>query len=214
MITPNHAKRYFEVRRAAEIGDLDMVSHCYGIVLHHRAEWWLVEFPDADATPIAAHRLSGKMTPAMTEWMRRETRDPRLSDDIAVLNPGIDCWCGEFTRSPSRHAPSVFDIDAHPWGSEAGELDARLARTLVDSLTHPIPVGFTSVLTGLPDTDEPVLAFRCSGYVCATFEVMTARYMPDYRPRSPWRDISGEAVSDSGSDILAWKLARDWLMSK
>jgi hypothetical protein len=36
--------------------------------------------------------------------------------------------------------------------------------------------------------------------------------MPDYRPRSPWRDISGDAVSESGSDILGWKSARDWLM--
>ncbi|MFD1960331.1 hypothetical protein ACFSHP_17560 [Novosphingobium panipatense] len=40
---------------------------------------------------------------------------------------------------------------------------------------------------------------------------MTARYMPTYRPRSPWRDISNDAVSDSGSDILGWREAADWI---
>src|SRR3546814_3556907 len=43
---------------------------------------------------------------------------------------------------------------------------------------------------------------------------MTARYMPTYRPRSPWRDISNDAVSDSGSDILGWREAADWIRSE
>ncbi len=213
MVTPNHARRYFEAQRsAAESNTPNAVSHCYGIILHHRAGWWLVEFPELGGMPIAAHRLSGKMTPAMTDWLRGETGDPRLADDIAALHPDGNCWAGEFSRSPPRQDTNIFDIDAHPWGSDAGELKTRLARTLVDSPIRPVPAGFMSVLSGLPENDEPVLAIRVSGYICATFEVLTARYMPDYRPRSPWRDISGDAVSDSGSDILGWKPARDWLM--
>ncbi|GAY20627.1 hypothetical protein [Sphingobium fuliginis] len=30
-------------------------------------------------------------------------------------------------------------------------------------------------------------------------------------PRSPWRDISGDAVGDSGSDIIGWCEAADWI---
>ncbi|PJG49639.1 hypothetical protein CAF53_02475 [Sphingobium sp. LB126] len=188
------------------------LRHCYGIVLHHRRQWWLVEFAELDQTPIAAHRLTGSMTPAMTDWLRRETGDPRLSANISGLRPDTKCWSGEFSRLPSSEDPNAFDIDAHPWGSDAGELETRLARTLIDGSVNDLPAGFTSVLSALPENDEPVLAIRSSGYVCATFELLTARYMPDYRPRSPWRDISGDAVSDSGSDILAWRPARDWLM--
>lgn len=32
-----------------------------------------------------------------------------------------------------------------------------------------------------------------------------------YRPRSPWRDISNDAVGDSGSDIIGWREAADWI---
>ncbi len=214
MSIPNYAGRCLEAQRsAAGNNNPDGARHCYGIVLHHRTQWWLVEFPELDTIPIAAHRLSGKMTPAMTGWLRRETGDPHLADDIAALNPEGDCWSGEFSRSPSRLDPNVFDIDAHPWGSEADELETRLARTLIDSLIGSIPAGFISIFTALPESNEPVLAIRRSGYICATFELLTARYMPDHRPGSPWRDISGDAVSNSGSAILGWKPARDWLRS-
>jgi hypothetical protein len=64
-----------------------------------------------------------------------------------------------------------------------------------------------SVADALPADGRPVLALRRSGYNCCGFEVLTARYMPEYRPFSPWRDISGDAVSDSGSAILAWMYA-------
>lgn len=37
------------------------------------------------------------------------------------------------------------------------------------------------------------------------YEIVTARYMPDYRPLAPWRDLSGDDIADSGSDqVLAW----------
>lgn len=70
-----------------------------------------------------------------------------------------------------------------------------------------LPEGFTAVTDGVPSHDRPVLAIRVSSYVAAEFEVMTARYMVNYRPRSPWRDIGGDAVSDSGEQILGWREA-------
>lgn len=212
MVTPIYARRYIEAPRAAAGDYSPLVDHCYGIVLHHRARWWLVEFPELDVKPVAVYRLSGKMTPAMVDRLRRTAGDPGLTDDIAVLNPETSVWAGEFTRCPARHGDGEFDIAANPWNSAADELETRLARTMIDSLIRPLPPGFTSVLDALPDDDKPVLAVRLSGYICATFELLTARHMPTYRPRSPWRDISGDAVSDSGSDILGWMPAHEWLL--
>lgn len=185
--------------------------HCYGVVIHHRLAWWLVEFPQLEAKPIKAWPLSGRLTSAMRDWIRAETDDGSIAADIAALNPGSHCWSGEFSIVPSLDAADRFDIDAHPWGSDAGELETRLARAMIEATLFPIPAGFISVFTGLPDEDVPVLAIRLSGYVCSTFELLTARYMPAYRPRSPWRDISNEAVGDSGSDILGWASARNWI---
>ena len=145
-----------------------ITNHCFGIIMHHRLAWWLVEFPDLDATPLRARKLSGRLTPALADWLRRETGDARLGDDVAALNPDSRCWSGEFSYVPAAGAADLFDIDAHPWGSEASE-----------------PVSYT--------------------------HLMTACYMPTYRPRSPWRDISGDAIGDSGSDILGWQLAAEWI---
>lgn len=186
-------------------------DHCYGIIMHHRLAWWLVEFPELDAAPLRARKLTGRLTPALVAWLRGQTGDPRLGDDLAALNPDSRCWSGEFSYRPSPDTPDAFDIDAHPWGSEAGELETRLARTMIDATLHPVPSGFVSVFTALPPENQPVLAIRLSGYICATYELLTARHMPTYRPRSPWRDISGDAVGNSGSDIIGWQSARDWI---
>lgn len=75
-----------------------------------------------------------------------------------------------------------------------------------------LPAGFTPVTEAVPENDRPVLAIRRSGYISATFEVMTARYMITYRPKSPWRDISNDAVGDSGEQILGWRYADDLLL--
>ena len=186
-------------------------THGYGIVLHHRLAWWLVNFPDLDSVPTGARKLSGRLTPALAAWLREETGDPRLNDDVGALHPGSRCWSGEFSVVPSGTACDLFDIDAHPWGSEAGELETMLARTMIDATLRPVPSGFISALAVLPREDQPVLAIRLSGYTCSTFELLTARYMPTSRPRSPWRDISGDAVGDSGSDIIGWCEAADWI---
>src|SRR3546814_14342436 len=82
---------------------------------------------------------------------------------------------------------------------------------MIDATIRPLPSGFTSVFFDLPSENQPVLAIRLSGYSCATFGLMTARYMPTYRPRSPWRAISTDAVSDSGRDTLGLREAADWI---
>ncbi|HAW54094.1 MAG TPA: hypothetical protein DCX29_03865, partial [Hyphomonas sp.] len=75
-------------------------AHCYGIVLHHRLAWWLVEFPELDAAPTAARKLSGKLTPGMADWLRSETGDAGLAADVAALHPQSRCWSGEFSYLP------------------------------------------------------------------------------------------------------------------
>lgn len=74
-----------------------------------------------------------------------------------------------------------------------------------------IPPEFTPVTTALPPNDKPVLAIRESAYISVRLEVLTARYMPDYRPLSPWRDIGNDAITDSGETILGWMAKPDWL---
>lgn len=74
-----------------------------------------------------------------------------------------------------------------------------------------LPTGFTPVTESLPTNDRPVLAIRRSGYITAKFEVITARYQPQHRPRAPWQDISGDAVTETGEDVLGWRTADEWL---
>jgi hypothetical protein len=82
----------------------------------------------------------------------------------------------------------------------------------MDETSSPtLPAGFTPVTEAVPLHDRPVLAIRRSGYMSAAFEVITARYMLDYRPRSPWRMLSMDAVGDSGEAILGWKPADEVL---
>src|SRR3546814_5568334 len=47
--------------------------HSYGVILHHRLAWWLVDFPQLDAMPLRARRLSGRLTPALAGWLRAAT---------------------------------------------------------------------------------------------------------------------------------------------
>lgn len=75
-----------------------------------------------------------------------------------------------------------------------------------------LPAGFTPIDESLPTEDRAVLAIRKSGYISAGFEVVTARYQPTYRPRLPWRDLSGDSVMDDGTDILGWRYADEWLL--
>lgn len=75
-----------------------------------------------------------------------------------------------------------------------------------------LPDGFASVDDELPVEDRPVLAIRLASTTGTAFEVMTARYQPGYRPRSPWRDLGNDAITDSGNVILGWRYADEWLL--
>ena len=57
-------------------------AHCYGIVLHHRLAWWLVEFPDLDATPLRARKLSGRLTPAPPHGKGKNHRENTLCSAV------------------------------------------------------------------------------------------------------------------------------------
>src|SRR3546814_15894081 len=80
---------------------------------------------------------------------------------------------------------------------------------MIDATLHPVPAGFIAALGILPPENEPVHAIRVSGYTCCTFQLLTARYMPPSRPRSPWPDISNDPVADSGGAIIGCRPATD-----
>ena len=61
----------------------------------------------------------------------------------------------------------------------------------------------------LPGNDKPVLIIRDSGVITCKFEICTAKYMPDFRPRNPWLDLGNQPLSDSGSQPLAWREASE-----
>jgi hypothetical protein len=69
---------------------------------------------------------------------------------------------------------------------------------------------FTLVTEGLPISETPVIAIRRTGYTSPTYEVITARYQPSYRPNSPWRMLGSASVHDSGEPVLAWRYADNW----
>ena len=78
---------------------------------------------------------------------------------------------------------------------------------------HPgvewIPVGHD-----LPKNEDPVLIIRPSGYLSSHYEVLTARYQPNFRPSAPWRDVAGDAITDSGLAPMAWQAKPEWLHPK
>lgn len=81
----------------------------------------------------------------------------------------------------------------------------------IDPQHAHLPEGFTPVSEALPSDDIPVLVLRRSINRNCMFEIVTARYMPDYRPRSPWQDLNHDALTDSGNTALAWREMPDWL---
>lgn len=73
-----------------------------------------------------------------------------------------------------------------------------------------LPNPFTPVEEALPTENKVVLAIRESGYNNAEYEVMTAKYMPTYRPHNPWQTIGNDSVTDSGSEVLGWAEMDNW----
>lgn len=185
-------------------------DHEQGIVLHHRRRWWFIGLPD-DAGPSRAKTLSGRLTPALAARLRREAENealpPYVSSFIGYERPRT----GAFACIASARDSMTFDLDAHDRGKPASDAEARLARMMVDTTLYPVPAGFISVFEALPRDERPVLAIRVSAYVFSRFELLTARYQPVFRPLAPWRNLSGNAVTDSGSDIIGWCDAGAWL---
>jgi len=194
----------------------DHVIHCHGLIIQHRGKhWWLVEFPKPRGYPTRAYLLSGTLSTRFADQLGLETGPFILLPSVTTLRPTARCWQGEFTLVPTIATADPdhidYDVDAHVFRGGAWERDERLAHALIESKLCPPPVEFTSVFTALPPEGVPVLAIRASSLVCAKFEVLTARYMPTHRPDFPWRDLTGEAVFASGTEILGWMHAGDWI---
>lgn len=72
---------------------------------------------------------------------------------------------------------------------------------------------FVSALFPPQDT-TPVLAIReCSTNRCR-YELITAIYDPRHHPANPWRGVDGDAITDSGKQVLGWKNALRWLQAR
>ena len=84
-------------------------------------------------------------------------------------------------------------------------------------LTPTLPAAFTPVSEGLPNQCKTVLGIRECSTRASKFEVMTVRYMPNYRPHNPWQTVDNDSVTDSGREILGWldldatDFGADWL---
>lgn len=182
----------------------------HGILLHHGRRWWFVGLT-GDNGPARAIALSGRLTAALAARLRRAAENEALPPYVTSLIPDEQPRAGAFAFAASARDSTAVDLDARDRGRPATNDEARLARTMVDATLHPVPAGFISVFTALPRDEKPVLAIRASAYVFSRFELLTARYQPLYRPLAPWRDLSGDAVTDSGTDILGWREAAAWL---
>ncbi|WOF43273.1 hypothetical protein KNJ79_19550 [Sphingopyxis indica] len=189
---------------------LKLHDFCNRAVLHNRGRWWL--FPDQprEGMPPAV-ALSGRLTPAATEFYNPLQADYTLGAGIEALNSGSLCWRGKLVLVPSHTDTTLFDIDAHWLIEEIDERETRRLRMLIDAMFHSLPAGFVSVATAMPSCDTPVLAIRYSGYQSAVFEVLTAKYRPDRNPATPWRTLNGNAVSDHGTEIIGWADGTTWL---
>lgn len=67
-----------------------------------------------------------------------------------------------------------------------------------------MPEGFTPATQGVPPSSAPVLALRLATSGSKRYELVTAIYDPERR-FSQWRSIDGDAITDSGNDVIAWR---------
>ena len=91
------------------------------------------------------------------------------------------------------------------------------ARGVLIRHTPTLPAAFTPVSESFPNECKTVLGIRECSTRASKFEVLTVRYMPNYRPNNPWLTVDNDAVTDSGSPILGWldldetDFGADWL---
>ena len=75
------------------------------------------------------------------------------------------------------------------------------------SASRSLPEGFVPCSERLPAAGKVVIAIREATVSSVRFELLTARYDPEYRRFHPWRMIDGDAVTDSGNEVIGWRPA-------
>lgn len=184
----------------------------FGVIIHHRGEWWIVSSNDRDtidARPSGVYRLTDALTQDLADWFRQETGLDTLTGIIAELRPGHSAWSGEFRVIPDPTDAGRHQLDAHPWGANATDTERRYASVAVDLALRPLPSAFTSIFEANPP-DGPVLAIRLASTAICRFELLTAKFDPDHRPLNPWLTLDNDAVSASGGHVMGWKAASEW----
>jgi hypothetical protein len=184
----------------------------YGVIIHHRGEWWLASSDDVDAIdarPSAVYRLTDTLSPGLADWLREETGNNTLTGTVAELRPEETAWTGEFKVIPAQGDLGRHTLDAHPWGANATDTERRNASVAVDLALRPLPNAFTPVFDADPPPG-PVLAIRLTSSTTCQFEVLTAKFDPHHRPLNPWLTLDNDAVTDSGNHVLGWKAASEW----
>lgn len=76
------------------------------------------------------------------------------------------------------------------------------------TIQHPLPEGFTDVLTALPDPLRPVLGIRQPPNLTLKYEVLTVKYDPTHA--QPWRTPAFGDVLETGGDIIGWMAMPAW----
>lgn len=73
-------------------------------------------------------------------------------------------------------------------------------------------VQWVSVTEKLPSDDRVVLTKGPSGYIFpAHMFFQAARYMPHYRPYSPWQTVTSDSMSDYGFEPTHWsEIPAEW----
>jgi hypothetical protein len=79
--------------------------------------------------------------------------------------------------------------------------------TAIASPACQLPEGYIPCSERLPAACKVVIAIRAATVSSVRFELLTARYDPEYRRLHPWRTIDGDAVTDSGNEVIGWRPA-------
>src|SRR3546814_19575774 len=86
------------------------VMHCFAVLCHRPLACWLVECPARGASPVRARKRSGRLTPALADWLRSETGDAGLPAEVTALHPDSRCWSGEFSCVRAAGSVDLYEI--------------------------------------------------------------------------------------------------------
>jgi hypothetical protein len=180
-------------------------SRIYGVVIYLDHRWSLVAQPGITGTPTTIFDLTPHTEKSIRHWI---TRREKTALDRTIFDGDANACAGQFRLLPTR-TDGLYEIEAYEFPQAPTHRELRIANIALTIAAHPLPDEFTSVLDTCPEFETPVVALRKAQTPATTFEVITARYMPDYRPHDPWRLLNLSAASASGSPILAWSSAID-----